>query len=108
MPRPGNHVVASVTVDVEDMDEAKLEKFWLRCRRRRGWRRLLAGDRQGDVDGFPVGVECPVTLPRICGRFQPAARRQDVRALVTIDISGADPVAVLLSLTTCATHAPFF
>ena len=57
----------------------------------------LAGDRApGTFDRFPVCVEGPVACPWIGWRFEPPARREDVGALVAVDVSGADAMTVAL------------
>ena len=52
----------------------------------------LGGD--GHVDRLPGGMERPVARARIGGRLEPAARREDVVALVAVDVAGADAVPV--------------
>ena len=85
----GDDIVPAVAVDVDDVHEAELAD----ARGRVGLgRRRGRGD--GNVDGLPDRMERPVPCARIGRRLEPAARRQDVVALVAVDVARADAVAV--------------
>ena len=51
---------------------------------------------ESDIAQLPIGMELPITCPRVAGRFEPAIGSENIIPAIAVHITRADPVAVAL------------